>query len=242
MIDPETEKEWDFQIYNIVDYFHLCMENNPNMLDSMFTPISCVTHHTKISEIVRSNRSKFLSKKCFPTMKGYAYAQLAKMKNKNPIGKRKETVEKYGFDVRFASHVVRLLGECEMILAEKNLDLQRNNRQLIAIRNGEWTADQVQEYFTMKEKQLEELYHKSDLQWSCNEDEIKELLLNCLEHHYGSLSKCIVREDVYVNALRKIKENLDLPIIIYHQYNSKIDQKQLHQKNIFLNRRFFRLI
>ena len=32
----------------------------------------------------------------------------------------------------------------------------------------------------------------------------------------------------------EIKENLDLPIIIYHQYNSKIDQKQLHQKNYIL--------
>ncbi|NKA01513.1 MAG: SufD family Fe-S cluster assembly protein, partial [Proteobacteria bacterium] len=42
------------------------------------------------------------------------------------------------------------------------------------------------------------------------------------------------------NALAKagfyleIKDNLDLPIIIYHQYNSKIDQKQLHQKNYIL--------
>ena len=32
----------------------------------------------------------------------------------------------------------------------------------------------------------------------------------------------------------EIKDNLDLPIIIYHQYNSKIDQKQLHQKNYIL--------
>ena len=33
----------------------------------------------------------------------------------------------------------------------------------------------------------------------------------------------------------EIKDNLELPIIIYHQYNSKIDQKQLHQKNYILN-------
>ena len=31
----------------------------------------------------------------------------------------------------------------------------------------------------------------------------------------------------------EIKDNLDLPIVIYHQYNSKIDQKQLHQKITF---------
>jgi len=35
----------------------------------------------------------------------------------------------------------------------------------------------------------------------------------------------------------EIKDNLDLPIIIYHQFNSKIDQMQLHQKNyIYINK------
>ncbi|MSP06090.1 MAG: hypothetical protein EXR13_00775 [Candidatus Fonsibacter sp.] len=32
----------------------------------------------------------------------------------------------------------------------------------------------------------------------------------------------------------EIKDNLDFPITIYHQYNSKIDQKQIHQKNYIL--------
>ena len=32
----------------------------------------------------------------------------------------------------------------------------------------------------------------------------------------------------------EIKDNLDLPIIIYHQFNSAIDAKQLHQKNYVL--------
>jgi Fe-S cluster assembly protein SufD len=32
----------------------------------------------------------------------------------------------------------------------------------------------------------------------------------------------------------EIKDNLYLPIIIYHQYTSKVDQKQLHQKNYIL--------
>jgi Fe-S cluster assembly protein SufD len=35
----------------------------------------------------------------------------------------------------------------------------------------------------------------------------------------------------------EVKDNLDLPIIIYYQFNSKSDQKQIHQKNyIFLNK------
>ena len=40
--DPEAlngaGREVDLTIYNIVDYFQLAMKNNPNMLDSLFTP------------------------------------------------------------------------------------------------------------------------------------------------------------------------------------------------------------
>ena len=32
----------------------------------------------------------------------------------------------------------------------------------------------------------------------------------------------------------EVKDNLDLPIIIYYQFNSKADQKQIHQKNYIL--------
>ena len=32
----------------------------------------------------------------------------------------------------------------------------------------------------------------------------------------------------------EVKDNLDLPITIYYQFNSKADQKQIHQKNYIL--------
>ena len=76
--DLDGQKEYDFTIYNIVDYFNLLMQNNPNMLDSIFTPINCVIHCSQIGEMVRANRKKFLSKLCFPKLKGYAYSQLQK--------------------------------------------------------------------------------------------------------------------------------------------------------------------
>jgi hypothetical protein len=29
---------WDFQIFGIVKFFQLAMENNPNVVDALFTP------------------------------------------------------------------------------------------------------------------------------------------------------------------------------------------------------------
>jgi uncharacterized protein len=204
--DKESGKEYDFQVFSIVKYFDLCLRNNPNVIDSLFTPANCVLHSTQISEYLRENRKMFLHKGAWHKFKGYAFSQMHKMSIKEPEGKRKEVVDKYGFDLKFGYHVVRLLNEIEMILIEGDLDLQRNREQLKAIRRGEWTKEQVVQYFTDKEKSLEETYAKSTLPWSPDEEKIKKLLLICLEMHYGSLDKVIVVPDKYENALRQIKE------------------------------------
>ncbi len=122
------------------------------------------------------------------------------------ISKRIDIVETFGWDVKFGYHLVRLLNECEMILTEGDLDLLRNREQLKSIRRGEWTLKDIESYFTEKEKQLEKLYNESKLQHSPDERAIKQLLINCLEHHYGSLEKCIVNLDQNELALKQIKE------------------------------------
>ena len=59
---PEKGVEYDFVVFNIVKYFQLCMENNPNMIDSLFVPRNCVIHSTMIGEYLRENRHQFLHK------------------------------------------------------------------------------------------------------------------------------------------------------------------------------------
>ncbi len=197
-------REYDFTIYSIIKYFRLCMENNPNMIDSLFVPRRCILYSTTIGEMVRENRKLFLHKGAWPKFKGYAYAQIHKMRTKDPIGGRKKMVETYGYDVKFAYHVVRLLNEVEQILTEQDLDLERNREQLKAIRRGDWTAEQVEKYFETKEQDLEAAYTSSELPPSPDIEALRGLLLQCLEHHYGSLDGCISRDDEAIHALREI--------------------------------------
>ena len=84
--DKSSEKEYDITIFSIVKYFQLCMENNPNMIDSLFVPRTCIIHSTAISEYVRENRKLFLHKGAYHKFKGYAYSQMHKMRIKNPEG------------------------------------------------------------------------------------------------------------------------------------------------------------
>lgn len=184
-------KSWDFSIYGVVRFFQLAMENNPNMLDALFVPRRTILSITPAWEVVRENRRLFLHKGSWPKFKGYAYSQLAKIRAKNPQGKRVELVEKYGYDVKFAYHVVRILGEGEQILLTQDLDIEQNREQLKSIRRGEWSLEELEEWAKTKEKQMEAAYASSTLRWGPDEQAIRQVLVDCLEHHYGSLSSVI---------------------------------------------------
>ena len=193
--DPNKTVEHDFAIYGIVKYFNLCMENNPNMIDSLFVPRNCVLHSTAIGEMIRENRKMFLHKGAWHKFKGYAYSQASKIRNKvnSSAPKRAAQIEEFGYDLKFAYHCVRLMNEVEQILIEHDLDLQRNREQLKSIRRGEWTLEQFEDYFTNKEHALETAYANSSLPHGPDEEKIKKLLLDCLEQHYGSLQSAVVR-------------------------------------------------
>jgi predicted nucleotidyltransferase len=202
---------YDLNIYNIVKYFSLCMENNPNMIDSLFVPQRCVLYIAQVGHMVRDQRHIFLHKGAWKRFKGYAYSQVNKMKVKNPKpdSKRYEDIKKHGYDTKFAYHVVRLLNEVEEILLEHNLTLDQNREQLKAIRRGEWSLQEVLDYFDKKEGELETVYTTSTLQYSPDEEAIKTLLLQCLEEYYGSLEGCVEIPDAERQALRAIDAELD---------------------------------
>lgn len=185
-------REYDLTIYSVVKYFQLVMEGNPNMLDSIYTPHDCVLHITKIGQMVRDRREVFLSKNVYHKYRGYAFSQISKMSGKTEDSKRWNMVQQYGYDLKFAYHSVRLVLECEQILTEGTLDLRRNADLLKTIRNGEWTEQQVREWFAQKEMLLQPLYNSSLLPYAPNESAIKRLLLDCLEEHYGSLSSSVL--------------------------------------------------
>jgi predicted nucleotidyltransferase len=202
-------RSYDLAMFGIVKFFQLAMENNPNVIDSLFTPTTCVLHSTRVGNLVRENRRLFLHKGAWPKFKGYAYSQLHKLAIKQPQGKRAELVAEHGFDTKFGYHVVRLISEVEQILVEGDIDLLRNNEQLKAIRRGEWTEERLRAWFAEKESHLERLYAESTLPATPDEARIKALLLSALEEHYGSLDGCVVDPDRAVAALRNIQAELD---------------------------------
>ena len=69
--------------------------------------------------------------------------------------------------------------------------------------------DELENYFTQKEKSLEALYYQSNLPAKPNISAIRELLMSCLEEHYGELGAASIPRESAALALHKIQEVLD---------------------------------
>ncbi|MEZ4361397.1 MAG: nucleotidyltransferase domain-containing protein [Kofleriaceae bacterium] len=181
------DQQWDFLIFGLVKFCQLAMENNPNVLEALFTPAECVLTSSEIGAYLRAHRTDFLHKGAWHKFKGYAYSQLSKLKGKVPTGKRAELAEAYGYDVKLGYHVVRLYLEVEQILKERELDLGKHQDLLREIRGGAWPRERLEEWARDKERELEAVYEASTVPHGPDEAQLKRHLVHCLELHYGDL-------------------------------------------------------
>lgn len=70
--------------------------------------------------------------------------------------------EKYGYDTKHAYHLVRLIRMCGEVLTTGKVIVKRPDRQeLLAIRNGAWTYEQLIEFAEKEEERLNVLYTTS---------------------------------------------------------------------------------
>ena len=187
-VPNEPDKEYDVNTYSIITYFQLCFENNPNMLDSLFVPDRCVLVANDVGQHMRQHRRLFLSKRIADKMRGYAYSEFKKLTKEservsNP--KRAADIVRYGYDVKSAYHVVRLMLEAEMALNEGDLDLEANREHLKFIRRGGYTLDQLGDWFKAKDNELDRVKGNSSLPLRADYDRLRLLLIECLELHFG---------------------------------------------------------
>lgn len=100
--------------------------------------------------------------------------------NRNPI--RANLEAKFGFDAKHASHLVRLCRCCKELMTDGILRVRRPDaEELLAIRNGAWTFDQLISWFDTQSKEIDELYEKCTLPKLPNMKAISNLCVELIE-------------------------------------------------------------
>jgi uncharacterized protein len=141
--------ELDVVGYSLRKFVGLLLKANPNVVGLLWLrPEFILTQHPAFKPMVE-NRQAFSSKRAYESFVGYSKSQLNKMGlpgHRAYMGaKRKELVERYGYDCKNAAHSVRLLRMGIEFLETGELNVYRgaDADELKAIKRGEWTLDQV---------------------------------------------------------------------------------------------------
>lgn len=109
-------------------------------------------------------------------MRNYAN-YLTWQRERNPA--RAALEAKYGFDTKHAMHLVRLLRMCREILTEGVVRVRRPDaEELLAIRAGAWTYEQLIEWAAAEDKALKQAAEASKLPWSADKKRVNQI---CVE-------------------------------------------------------------
>ena len=105
-------------------------------------------------------------------------------KTRNPA--RAEMEAKHHYDVKHAMHLVRLMRMCHEILSGQDVIVKRPDREeLLAIRNGGWTYDQLMEWADAQDAELDALAEASMLPRSASRKMLDPLHERIVERMLG---------------------------------------------------------
>jgi predicted nucleotidyltransferase len=182
--------ELDITIYSLQKFVRLLLKANPNVLGWLWLPDHLYLSRTAAFERFRDNRHIFASKRAYLPYKRYGQAQLRDMDKgvyRGYMGaKRKALVEQFGYDVKHASHLIRLLRSASEFLETGEMRVDRTNidaDELKAIKRGEWPRERVVREAEALFLRLEDAYRNSPLPDEPDEAAAEELLIDVTMAH-----------------------------------------------------------
>lgn len=157
--DPRsTVGDLDLLIYPARKWARLALGGNPSVLAPIFVEAKYVLHSTAFGDELRENRNRFMSQTLATQHLGYMRAQSERMLGQRSMRvSRPELISEFGFDVKFASHMLRLGYQGLAVLREHTLQIPLPEEvagQIRALRRGESELDEVVEAADLLEKQI----------------------------------------------------------------------------------------
>lgn len=99
----------DLVVYSLRKYLRLAIKGNPTALLPLFAPADAVLVTTPLGDELRALATTVLSQRAVHRFLGYLDAQRDRLAgDRRGAPTRPELVERYGYDVKYASHALRL--------------------------------------------------------------------------------------------------------------------------------------
>jgi predicted nucleotidyltransferase len=186
--------QWDTLVYEYRKFISLLCKQNPNVLCVLWLDQEFYIKTTSAGRLLIDNRDLFKAREqAYGVFKGYAQGQLKRMTSIAGQGylgaKRKALVEKFGFDTKNASHLVRLLHQGIEYLETGKLRVNRggiDRADLLAIKCGAWNLSDILREAERCFQRLDEAYESSPLPEKLDFNKINELAVEVYRTHERS--------------------------------------------------------
>jgi predicted nucleotidyltransferase len=138
----------DLILYSLRKYLRLAVQGNPTVLLPLFAPTADLLVLTPLGEELRAMRSAFLSRETVERFLGYMVSQHERMlgQSRRDVPNRPELVERFGWDVKYGSHALRLAYQGREIARTGALTLPmpaEERAHTLAVKRGEVPRDEV---------------------------------------------------------------------------------------------------
>lgn len=150
-----NDGQLDEVFWELEKFLRLALKANPNILETLWSPL--VLEMSPLAEKLRDIRKAFLSRHLYKTFSGYALSQFRRMKN---------SFQKTGsFKHKHAMHLLRLLrsGTSALRTGEIMLDVSEFRSELLKVRGGHYSFEEVESMAKELEKEFAEAFDKTDL-------------------------------------------------------------------------------
>ena len=173
----------DVCLYSLHKCAVLAAKGNPSVLHFLFARPEW---KSPVWEAFASNPIPFLAKSHIKAFLGFANDQLRQLLNKKSRDvNRTELAEKYGYDTKFAMHLIRLYGEGRELMEHARITLPRPDADsLIAIRNGRYKLDEIEQLAKEMEEAALEASRVSSLPEKVNRPEISRRVVKAYLDHW----------------------------------------------------------
>jgi predicted nucleotidyltransferase len=140
----------DLTVYSLRKYARLAAGGNPTILLLLFAPPGALLYSTPLGEALRALGPAFVSKRAIKAFLKYSDNQREALVGERGgyRANRPELIERYGYDVKYAYHLLRLGYEgCEIAETGRlSLPMPEGPRGVCqAVRRGEYTREQALE-------------------------------------------------------------------------------------------------
>lgn len=181
--------ELDVIVYSLEKYVRLLVQSNPNVIGTLWLESEFYTHRTPYFETIMENRALFSTLKAYGAFCGYAQSQLHRLENgayKGYMGeKRKKLVDKFGYDPKNASHVIRLYTMGIEFVRTGELKVFRSDCEMLKdIKRGEWSLDDIKTHAKKLEAEMEEAKNESTLPDAPDSKKVDFILVDLYKKHF----------------------------------------------------------